>query len=251
MAQKKGAPMAPPPSTSSFEPLPIARDGVRGPNGALTDVQFLEYLADNINFLRVRARESILEIGFRLIEAKAYVGHGKWLPWLNCNFGWSVDTAQNYMRAYEFSKNRNFRNLDLAGFADSSLYLLAAPSTPPEAVKAVMERAKAGETVKHEEVKAIVKNAKRLASRGGIIGGRLPPNPPSHEAIMARLAAASPPAYDIATDEATTRLPIVPNGVEKKAVVAPSKFPLKKTIATLIGQYGYEAVSNEVLEHTT
>lgn len=50
----------------------------------------------------IRAAQSTLKhaiaVGERLIEAKALVGHGKWLPWLieNCTF--SERMAQNYMR---------------------------------------------------------------------------------------------------------------------------------------------------------
>ena len=46
----------------------------------------------------------------------------------------------------------------------SSLYLLAAPSTPPEAVEAVIDRAKTGEKVTGDEVKKVVHEAKSKSS---------------------------------------------------------------------------------------
>ena len=36
--------------------------------------------------------------GELLAEAKAVVGHGGWLPWLETNFTGSERTARNYMR---------------------------------------------------------------------------------------------------------------------------------------------------------
>src|ERR1700730_4793538 len=109
----------------------------------MSNEQLLELLASTINALRKRVSGDVIEIGQRLVD-KALAGHGNWLPWLEREFGWTDDTALNYMRVYEKFKNRNFRDLDLPV---SSLYLLAAPSTPPEAVETVIERAKAGEKV--------------------------------------------------------------------------------------------------------
>src|SRR5262249_172303 len=84
-------------------------------------------------------------------------GHGNWLPWLNREFGWTDDTALNFMRVYELSKSRNFRDLSLPL---SALYLLAAPSTPQEARDEIIERAQAGETIPVAEAKGIIQQAK-------------------------------------------------------------------------------------------
>jgi hypothetical protein len=67
------------------------------------------------------------------------LGHGNWLSWLDREFGWTDDTALNFMRVHSMiDKNRNFRDLSLPV---SGLYLLAAPSTPEEAREAVIEAA--------------------------------------------------------------------------------------------------------------
>ncbi|XYD10167.1 DUF3102 domain-containing protein [Methylobacterium sp. NMS12] len=42
--------------------------------------------------------ERALAAGHLLIEAKAAVGHGEWLPWLRANLDMSERTAQGYMR---------------------------------------------------------------------------------------------------------------------------------------------------------
>ena len=55
-------------------------------------------------------------------------------------FGWKERTAQNFMSVYEMaqSKSANFADLSLPV---SSLYMLAAPSTPEEARAEVIQRA--------------------------------------------------------------------------------------------------------------
>src|ERR1700704_5161966 len=56
----------------------------------------------------------IIEIGRRLSAAKGIAGHGGWLPWLEREFGWSDDTAINYMNVAALdTKSRTVRDLDL------------------------------------------------------------------------------------------------------------------------------------------
>ena len=44
------------------------------------------------------AGNAILSIGQRLIEAKAMLPHGEWLPWLTEQVEFSERTARNFMR---------------------------------------------------------------------------------------------------------------------------------------------------------
>ena len=97
-------------------------------------------------------------IGRLLVEAKARCKHGQWLPWLEREFGWSDDTARNYMGIYALIKSRNFRDLGLLPV--SSLYLLAAPSTPEAARDEVSRGLSGGEKVSVGEVRKIVVNIK-------------------------------------------------------------------------------------------
>jgi hypothetical protein len=83
-------------------------------------------LADHAEVIRALAKRGIgdvIEIGRRLTDAKALLGHGEWLKWLDREFGWSDDTALNFMRVFDMSKSRNFRNLTLPV---SALFLLRA-----------------------------------------------------------------------------------------------------------------------------
>jgi predicted transcriptional regulator len=100
-----------------------------------------------------RAYDDVVEIGWRLSECKKIVRHGDWEPWLEREFGWSADTAINFMRVHELAKSRNFRDLNLPV---SAIYLLAKPSTPDAARDEFMARAKAGEHVPLKEVKQVV-----------------------------------------------------------------------------------------------
>lgn len=109
-----------------------------------------------IRWLGKKAIHDIIEIGRRLSEAKKIAGHGNWLPWLEKEFGWTEQTALNFMRVHELAKSKNFLDLNLPV---SALYLLAAPGTPTEAIDAVIERAEAGEKVSHRDVKAEIKAA--------------------------------------------------------------------------------------------
>ena len=52
---------------------------------------------------RTQTISDVVEIGEFLVEAREYVEHGDWLPWLEREFLFSERTAQNYMAAYEFS----------------------------------------------------------------------------------------------------------------------------------------------------
>jgi Protein of unknown function (DUF3102) len=122
-----------------------------------SDNRILAKHAAAIRRLGKRVVADVIEIGRLLAECKRICGHGNWLPWLDREFGWTDDTALNFMRVYELSKSRNFRDLSLPL---SGLYLLAAPSTPQEARDEIIERAQAGETIPVAEAKHIIEHAK-------------------------------------------------------------------------------------------
>jgi hypothetical protein len=131
-------------------------------NGTDAGVALAEH-AEEIRTLGRRACADIIEIGRRLTECKALVGHGRWRTWLECEFGWSDDTAANYIRAYKLTqeeefKYRNFRNLNIGV---SALYLIAQQSTPSEARTEIIERAEAGEALPIAKVKRVIKARKK------------------------------------------------------------------------------------------
>jgi hypothetical protein len=137
----------------SFQP--VAAVCAQGRQGEPASNEYLlDILASAINALRKTASSTILEIGFRLIEAKALVEHGDWLPWLERNFQWTDRTAQRYISVYGLaSKYDTVSDLELPLKA---LYQLAAPSTPAAAIEEVITRAESGEKLSGGAVVEIV-----------------------------------------------------------------------------------------------
>jgi hypothetical protein len=98
---------------------------------------------------------NIISIGKRLIEVKGMLAHGQFTAWIEGEFALSERVAQNYMNvAREYGEGQNRINCSV--FNPSVLYLLAAPSTPPE-VRATVETifAETGKPPTRAEVKAI------------------------------------------------------------------------------------------------
>lgn len=105
-----------------------------------------------IRALMRRAAQDIIDIGTKLIEVKARLGHGQFGAWLRAEFEWSVPTAARMMQVAE----RFGDNYQIDNFAPSALYLLAAPSTPEPARLEALERATNGESITHAAAKEIV-----------------------------------------------------------------------------------------------
>ncbi len=108
-----------------------------------------------IKALMKRAASDIIDIGQKLIEVKARLGHGNFQGWLTGEFEWSVHTARNFMRVAETFGEKDKISL----FAPSALYLLAAPSTP-EAVRAeAIDRAEQGEAITYSAARDLIEQA--------------------------------------------------------------------------------------------
>ena len=99
-----------------------------------------------------RTAEDIFVIGGELRAVKAMLPHGRYTEWLEVEVGLSDRMAQHFVNVRERlgAKSEKFSVLP-----PSTLYMLAAPSTPDEAITSVEERLDAGErltvaAVKHE-----------------------------------------------------------------------------------------------------
>lgn len=112
-----------------------------------------------IKTLMRRSAQDIIDIGKKLIEVKARLGHGHFGGWLESEFQWKERTAQNFMMVTEQFKSANFADLSIA---PSALYLLAAPSTPEPARTEAIERAQSGEPITHSAAKTIIGEYKPL-----------------------------------------------------------------------------------------
>ena len=84
----------------------------------------IEAITGEILALKEKAGTAILDIGRRLIDAKALLPHGEWLPWLTERVEFSERSAQNLMRlAREWSNPQALADLG----ATKALTLLALP----------------------------------------------------------------------------------------------------------------------------
>ena len=129
-------------------------------------VAMLSVIADKIRTHGGRMLEDAIAIGNDLIKAKAIVNRGNFRAWLEVEFRWSINTAQNFMNVAEVAgKSTNFVHLNIPL---SASYLLAAPSTPPDALEAVAARAAQGQRLSLNDVKEEIARAKPFSKRGPI-----------------------------------------------------------------------------------
>ncbi|MGY4411962.1 hypothetical protein ACVWW4_003698 [Bradyrhizobium sp. LB7.1] len=77
-----------------------------------------------------RGLEHAITAGELLIEAKALLRHGQWLPWLNAHCALSERTARLYVR---LAKNRARIETEIGSVADLSVRGALALIAPPEA----------------------------------------------------------------------------------------------------------------------
>src|SRR5262245_59360121 len=115
--------------------------------------------ASEIKGLAKRVAGDIVEIGGKLAEVKDRLGgNGRFNDWLSAELGWSERTAYNFIAVWQKFGAADFR---LENIATSALYLLAAPSTPAEAVESAKRIADEGQEVTHAVAKAVIAEAKQ------------------------------------------------------------------------------------------
>lgn len=112
-----------------------------------------------------RTAEDIFIIGGELRAVKEMLPHGRYTEWLGIEFGLSERMAQHFVNVRERlgPKSEKFSVLP-----PSTLYLLAAPSTPDEAIAVVEERIDAGDRLSVSHVQRTIEAYKRRL-RGAII----------------------------------------------------------------------------------
>jgi hypothetical protein len=119
--------------------------------------EFARELTERIHELARLTAATIVEIGRNLTEVKERVGHGKFLDWIDKEFGWGDRSARNFMMVYDRFKTANFADLEIDV---SALYLIAAPKTS-ESVRADLIRlAESGEHVTHAIARAAIDDAR-------------------------------------------------------------------------------------------
>ncbi|WP_197435926.1 DUF3102 domain-containing protein [Agrobacterium vitis] len=92
--------------------------------------------------IKERMRTHILETGKELSKIKKKLGHGKFGKWLEFHFGWKERTAQNYMNSATAFGSAP-RVIDV--LPPSTVYKLAAKSTPVELRQLVVDAVERGD----------------------------------------------------------------------------------------------------------
>lgn len=175
---------------------------------------------EEIKTLMRRTAQDIIDIGTKLIEVKARLGHGNFGAWLDREFGWSDRTARKFMSIADAFGNRKSSS-DLRMSFETMAYL-AAPSTPDEARNEAIARAEQGETITHKAAQGIVQDYKtpsqpetivkqhttpQLSSNGN--GHREPPAPrivrqPDYEHVVPNDNNGTDEGYEEAEENTTS-----------------------------------------------
>ena len=105
-----------------------------------------------------RAAEDIFVIGKELNAIKGMLAHGEYADWLDIEFGLSERMAQRFVNVYE----RLGAKTDIMSvLPPTTLYMLAAPSTPDEAIRAVEEQLDTGARISVAYVQGVITQAKQ------------------------------------------------------------------------------------------
>jgi DUF3102 family protein len=99
-------------------------------------------------------RSSVIDVGRELIAAKGRVERGQFVKWVEAECQLNIRTAQRMMQAAEIVE----KNDKLSLLNPSSLYMLAAPSTPASSLEQVRQELDAGKVPSYRAVRGIIGN---------------------------------------------------------------------------------------------
>ena len=153
-------------------------------NQELPQVREISVITDEIISLKAQANNMMLmyaiEVGRRLVEAKAMLQHGEWGAWLQEKVDFTQRSATNLMRIYEeYGNDSNWKSISNLSYT-KALKLLAVPEeereefvqenkvddmTVKELEKAIRERDEALKKLKaNADLEAQIKELKRILS---------------------------------------------------------------------------------------
>ena len=117
----------------------------------------LKIIAERIRERIRRTTTDIIATGHDLLGVKSNLDHGAFHSWIETEFGINARTAQNYMRAATWAEGKSEL---VSHLPPSTVYLLAAPSTPEEFTTEVLSNIESGCPVDHHQVRARIKMAR-------------------------------------------------------------------------------------------
>jgi len=116
-----------------------------------------------------RAAADIIAIGGKLATVREHLDHGQWLPWLETEFDMAERTARNFVQV---ARRFDGKSAIIADLGPTALYMLAAPSTPDEAIAEVESLVTNGHTPTVAETKQIINTV-----RAGLVPAPVVPAP--------------------------------------------------------------------------
>ena len=126
------------------------------------EAEFLAEKAIKIHaILKKRVYKGIIEVGQHLVEVRdsEVVTHGTWITWIKVEFGWSDQTARNYIYMYELSRDPKSQIIWDLKLPLQTIYQLAAPKGEA-AREEIFARNIRGETISAVMVKEALAKAK-------------------------------------------------------------------------------------------
>lgn len=130
------------------------------PPGELSDDEFLAQAEGQIRGYGKLVVSGIVEIGRKLVEVKGRVGYSGFVVFVTERLSWSERAGNRFVSVAEMFTTANLAVDDLSIDA-SSLYLIAAPSTPAEVRGKVLEQAAEPEGISRAQVEKLVTAARQ------------------------------------------------------------------------------------------
>lgn len=93
-----------------------------------------------------RTIRDVITVGVDLLDVKAALPHGAFLPWLAAEFAWTEKTAQRFMAVAAWLSDQSDIVSEMA-LAPTAAYRLAVRSTPESAREEALRRAQTGERI--------------------------------------------------------------------------------------------------------
>lgn len=140
-------------------PLPFGEATVLAP-GEVHDDEYLAQAEGRIRGYGKLVVSGLVEIGRELVAVKERVGHGRYEAFVRDRLRWSTQSAWNYTNVFERLKSLTVGDLDGLTIDASSLYLIAAPSTPSQVRDQVLDQAAKPEGISRQEVEKLIGDAR-------------------------------------------------------------------------------------------
>jgi hypothetical protein len=116
-----------------------------------------------------RMRESVFIIGMELAQIRDALPHGDSGRWIELEFGWDWSSANRYMSVYERLGGDEFCKLRNLRLNRTTLYLLAAKSTPDYVRYEIVDAIEAGEIGSDATLDAEIKRRIEEARAYGVM----------------------------------------------------------------------------------